>query len=589
MRSGTTRLYGLIAISAAALTFAAACSTSKTNNTPPPQTSVTWQQCVAKPNTCNSGPTKPGGTMLVTDEKAITSFFVADAASNTFDQAQIMNGLIPSPFIVRPDSSVVLNTDLMDSATLISTSPQVVEYKIKQSAVWNDGTPINADDFMFAWKFQDGKDCPATACPVAGTTGYDTITSITPKDNGKTVDVTWSAVYPDWRALFSLWPSKVATQYAAQNGKGATLFTSDGLAGAYKGFLNEDHPLWSGGPYVISQYVKNQSTTLTPNPKWYGAVKPSLNQIIYKIILDPTQEIDALKNGEINVSAAQPTADMVTQVRSLPNTSYNLSAGPTWEHIDINLKNQWLADKALRQAIFTAINRQDIINKTVAPFFPTAAPLNNHNYMPGMSGYVDNVTATGQGTGDVAKAQGILEAAGYKNDKAGQHLTNSKGQQVGTLRFTYTQTNALRKTTALLVQASLAQLGITVKLTPVPDLSVLGSGDFDMIVFAWVGGPFLSGNKDLWSTNGGGNYGHYSNTQVDQDLAKAAQDTDATQQATDFNAADVLMTQDAYVLPLYQKPVFIAVSNQFVNIRNNPTNSGPSYNMQEWGVRASAQ
>ena len=72
-----------------------------------------------------------------------------------------------------------------------------------------------------------------------------------------------------------------------------------------------------------------------------------------------------------------------------------------------------LADTALRQAIFTAINRQDIIDKTVKPFFPTAAPLNNHNYMPGMAGYKDDITATGQGTGDAAKAEQILQGAGY--------------------------------------------------------------------------------------------------------------------------------------------------------------------------------
>jgi len=582
MRSGTKRLTGLIAISAAALIFAAACSTTKAKSTP--QFSSSWKDCVAQPNTCNSGPTKPGGTMLVTDEKDITSFFVADAASNTYDQAQIMNGLIPSPFIVRPDSSVVLNTDMMQSATLISTSPQTVEYKIKANAVWNDGTPIDGNDFMFAWKFQDGKDCSATDCPVAGTTGYDSISNITQKDNGKTVDVTWSTVYPDWRALFALWPSKVAQNYAGS----ADLFSPAGLKAAYHGFLTEDHPTWSGGPYEISQYVKNTSTTLVPNPKWYGATKPSLTQIIYKIILDPNQEIDALKNGEINVSTAQPTSDIVQQVQSLANTSYNLSAGPTWEHIDMNLKNKFLSDTPLRQAIFTAINRQEIITKTVLPFFPTAAPLNNHDYMPGMAGYTDVVTATKQGSGDLATARSLLEAAGYTGDQPGQQLKNKAGQAIS-LRFTYTQTNALRKTTALLVQNDLAQIGVKLTLVPVPDLSALGTGDYDMIVFAWVGSPFESGNKDLWSTNGGGNYGHYSNPQVDQLLAKAATDTDATQQAADFNAADKIMTQDAYVLPLYQKPVFIAVSNDFVNIRNNPTNAGPSYNMQDWGTRATAQ
>jgi len=324
-----------------------------------------------------------------------------------------------------------------------------------------------------------------------------------------------------------------------------------------------------------------------PNPNWYGAVKPALDKIIYKVIPDRPSEVDALRNGEVNVSTARPDADMVTAVSAMPNVLSYLTAGAAWEHIDLNLKNQWLADKALRRAIFTAIDRKNIIRKAVLSFFPTAVPLDSHMYLPGMEGYTDNITPTGQGGGDIAKARQILEDAGYTGDMAGRHLTAADGTQVGALRFSYTQADKPRETTAELVQASLAQLGIQVTLTPLPDLSVLGSGDFDMIEFDWIGSPFLTGNKDLWSTNGGNNYGHYSNPAVDRDLMRAATEDDFTpQQEDDYNAADQLVSQDAYVLPLYQDPVFLAVSHQFVNIRSNPTGAGPAYNMAEWGMRA---
>jgi peptide/nickel transport system substrate-binding protein len=49
-----------------------------------------------------------------------------------------------------------------------------------------------------------------------------------------------------------------------------------------------------------------------------------------------------------------------------------------------------------------------------------------------------------------------------------------------------------------------------------------------------------------------------------------------------------LMVQDAYVLPLYQKPTFLAVQTRFVNVRNNSTNTGPPYNTEEWGLRGAA-
>src|SRR5215475_9493122 len=283
MRSGSKRLAGLVAITAATLLVAGACGTSKSNG--PAQQSQGWATCDKNPNTCNSGPTKPGGTLLVTDEKSITSFFVADGASNTYDQAQIMNGLIESPFIVNPDQSVTMNTDLVTSAEQTTASPQTIVYKINPNAVWSDGTPITAADFDFAWRFENGVDCKPADCPVASTTGYDQIQSLTGSDNGKTVTVVFKTPFPDWKSLFSLYPAQVAKTYA-----GGSLSTPADYKKAYAGFLSEGStanpfPKWSGGPYMISEYQKDVSVTLTPNPKWYGATKPSLDKIIYKIIL----------------------------------------------------------------------------------------------------------------------------------------------------------------------------------------------------------------------------------------------------------------------------------------------------------------
>jgi peptide/nickel transport system substrate-binding protein len=586
MRSGSKRLAGLVAIAAATLLVAGACGTSKSNSAP--QTSEGFASCAKNPNTCNSGPTKPGGTMVVTDEKKVTSFFVADAASNTYDQAQIMNALLPAVFNVNPDMSLFLNTDMMVSADQTSDNPQTIVYKINPNAVWNDGTPISADDFDFTWKFQNGVDCKPADCPVATTLGYDAIKSLTPSDNGKTVTVVFAKTFPDWKSLFTLYPAHIAKQYA-----GGSLSTPADYAKAYKGFLSEgasatNIPKWSGGPYVISSFDPNTQTELTPNPKWYGKTKPSLEKIVFKLILDPSQETTALKNGEVNVTTMQPDSDAVAAVQQMQDVNYNLMSGPTWEHIDLNLKNKFLADKPLRQAIFTAINRQTIIDRTVKPFFPQAAPLNNHNYMPNQPGYKDVITPTGQGTGDAAKAAQILTTAGYKGAADGQTLTTPDGTPVK-LSFSYTQSNKLRETTAELVQADLAKIGIKLTLVPKPDLGFLGTGDYDMVVFAWVGTPFVSGNRDLWATNGGGNYGKYSNPQADTLLSKASLDIDPTQQAADFNAADTIMADDAYVLPLYQKPVFLAASAQFVNIRNNATSVGPSYNIQDWGLKASAK
>ena len=66
-----------------------------------------------------------------------------------------------------------MDPDLLVSADVTSTSPQTVVYKIKPDAVWNDGTPVTADDFIYNWQTMDGVHC--ADCSSANTSGYDQI------------------------------------------------------------------------------------------------------------------------------------------------------------------------------------------------------------------------------------------------------------------------------------------------------------------------------------------------------------------------------------------------------------------------------
>jgi peptide/nickel transport system substrate-binding protein len=572
------RLSGLVAIAAASVLVLGACGGKGSGGDKTAQNSPGFAECDAKPTTCNTADTKKGGTMVLALEKTLPNFNNFDSDGNTYDTTQVTAGLVPSSFLYLPDSSVKMNDDLLASAELTSTSPQVVTYKIKPNAVWSDGTPISAQDYEIFWKWQNGKDCPD--CTVASTTGYELIDSITGSDNGKTVTVKYKDTYPDWKGLFNgLYPYSVAAK------TGGDLTSPAGLTKAYDSFKTET-PTWSGNAYLITNYVKDVSVELTPNPKWYGKVKPSLEKIIYKVIEDQAQQAPAMQNKEVQVLTSQPSQDIVTKVQALPNVNYNLAKGPTWEHADINTKNAALADIPLRQAIFTAIDRKAIIDKTIGTFFKGAAPLNNHNIMNGAPGYKDVITSTGQGAGNVDAAKKILTDAGYKIDNG--KLINKGGQPVPQIRLRYTVGNTLRQQTTELMQNQLKAIGVDVKIDPTPSLgNTLSTGDYDMIVFAWVGSPFLSGNKDLWATGGGSNYGKWSDPKADALLNEAAKTLDDTKVHDLLNQADEVMAPQAYVLPLYQKPVFLAVYNDYVNIRNNSTLAGPAYNNQEWGLKAS--
>lgn len=581
------RLYKGAAVAVTGMLALAACGggsggggTTGGGNTGSNASKTGFASCDTSPNDCNSGTAKQGGSFIYTIEKNISDWNILSADGNTFETAEVLDGVIPSVFIAQPDLSVKLNTDLMVSAEQTSTSPQTLVYKISPKAVWSDGTQITGDDFKYAWQTQDGKHCKD--CAVASTSGYDQISKLETSSDGKTVTVTMTKPFTDWQSMFTLVPAHIAK--AAISGD---LYTPANLAKSFATF--KSLPKWSGGPFTIQSFKDNQSVTEVKNPKWYGS-GPNLSTLVFRVITDANQEPPALQNNEVQGIYPQPQVDLVSTVKNIPSVIYRIGAGLTWEHFDLNLKNPALKDVALRQAMFTAVDRQGLISKTVGQFAPNIKPLQSHNFMPSQKGYTD-VLPSDQGSGNTDAAKKMLTDAGYTG--VGTALKDKSGKAVPTFKIRYTTGNAIRAQECQLFKADMAKLGININIVPTDDLGgTLSKNDYDVIVFAWVGTPFVyAGAEQLWTTSAitnGGNYGGYSNSQVDTLLTQAAQETDQSKATQDVNDADKIMSKDAYVLPLYQKPTFLAVYKNMVNIRDNATAVGPPYNDQDWGISASA-
>jgi len=546
---------------------------------------VTSGLVTGDPNTVNTAPVKQGGTLTYVIEKNITDWNVNTSEGNVFETAEVMNALEPQVYIAQPDTSTVkLNTDLMVSADQTSTDPQTIVYKIQPNAVWNDGEPIDADDFIYLWKAQnlspDGTTGDCLKCDIAGNAGYNQIKSVTGSDNGKTVTVVFNTPFGDWKSLFGvgygLLPSHLVKDKAIDDG--------------WNNFFGKTVPAWSGGPYMIQNWQDNTAATLVPNPKWYGKTKPPLDKLIFRVITDATQEPVALQNGEVSAIYPQPEVDLLKTIEAIPNVKYQLDLGLNFEHFDLNLNNPFLQDVNVRKAIFTAVNVQQIIDKTVGQFDPDVKQLNNRFLMPQQDGYQDDVSEFGYGKGDYASAKKILTDAGYKID--GNKLTTPDGKAFPTLKCRWSVGNAVRESECALFKADVANIGINVDSESTDSLGGTlthadAQHDYDIVVFAWVGNPFFaSSSVSLYSTGGGNNFGNYSNKQVDSLLADAAASSDRDKQVQDVNSADKLLSQDAYTLPLYQKPTFLAYINTIGNMRDNATGVGPPYNVGEWGFKS---
>ncbi|MGH3686017.1 MAG: ABC transporter family substrate-binding protein [Pseudonocardiaceae bacterium] len=546
------------------------------------QTGSAFAGCDTKPNTCNSAAPdtlRQGGQLTYAIEKNIANWNLLSAEGSVLETGGVLAGLLPRTFITLPDLTVAKNDDLLDSAKVTSTNPETIVYRIKASAVWSDGTPITAEDFIYNWQVQNGRNCPN--CTPATTAGFDQVQSVTGSDNGKTVTAKLTKPFTDWKQLWGSGSPLYPAHIAAQHGD---IKTPQGLATSFTWF-GKTVPTYSGGPFLIDNFKNNESVTLVPNPQWYG-VRPKLDRLIYRIITEAAQEPTALQNREVQVLYPQPQVDQVQQMRRIPGVSSFVGFGLSWEHFDLNLANNYLADPALRTALFTAVDRQAIINKTVGQFADKIKPLNSHNFVPQQSGYEDVVGETGQGSGDLARAKQILTTAGYTID--GGQLRTRIGMSVPPMRIRYTVGNQVRQVECELFAQQVKPLGITVQVIPTDDLGgTLARGDFDAIVFSWIATPFpYASAAQLWATGQGSNFGRYSNPDVDRLIGAAASSPDEALAKETLNQADRRLTKDAYVLPLYQKPTFIALYDNIGNVRNNSSLDGPQYNVAQWGFRA---
>ena len=511
---------------------------------------------------------KDGGTLAYAADQEPTGFNNNTSKDNGTSVLNVVINMFPPVFRLHPDYSVKLNTELMDSATQTGTDPQTIVYKIKQEAVWSDGTPVSADDFVYLWKNLNGS---IKDNDVASTTGYDQIKSVTGSDNGKTVTVMFAEPFTDWKSLFyGLLPA----HYMAK------------VPGGWNTGLDKDpDKIPVNGPYRVAGWDQGQSLTLARNDRYYGA-KAHLDSVVFRFLPESTTQPAALQNNEVDLIYPQPQLDLVAQVKALPDVTSELNIGLSFEHLDFNFKNPHLANANVRKAIATGLNIQELVDRTVKQFTDKAAPLGNRIWLPGQQYYQDHFGQYGKG--DTAGATRLLEDAGYTTGADGIYAKD--GSKLS-LRISTTAGNQLRETQEQLIQAQMKQIGVDIKIANADNRKFFGewlpAGNFDIANFGWVGNPFaISSSQDIYRTGGGGNYGAYTSKKVDQLFAQAVRETDEAKSAELGNQIDQQLTADMATIPLYAKPTYLAVRNTFANIGDNATQEGPFWNSNLWAQKA---
>jgi peptide/nickel transport system substrate-binding protein len=474
----------------------------------------------------------------------------------------------PSVFRVHPDFSVRLDQTLMAGAELTGQDPQTITYRIRPEARWSDGVPVSADDFQYLWRHLNGADRRTDAFT---TIGYDRIERVTGSGDGKTVTVVFKRRFADWKSLFAnLLPAHhVRRQPGGWN---------NGL---------DKHPetIPSGGPFRIAGFRQGETVTLQRNDRYWGR-KAHLDRILIRLVPDADAQLDALRNHEADLIRPQPSNDLVNHIRQLPGVRNQVRPTLGFEQLTFNLKHPVLADLAVRQAIATAIDTPQVVERLVRPIDPGARPLGNRIWLTGQQPYQDH--AGGYGKGDTQAARRLLEQAGWTLGADGVYAKDGRPLRLGWLTFSGDER---RKAEGVLLQAQLAKAGIRLELSdarPLVFFERLDDGNFDIADFAPVGDPFaLSGSQDLYRTASGGNSGRFSDPEVDDLYQRASSELDPARAAGLGNEIDLRLWAQLPSVPLYQVPGVLAWRQDLVNVEHNTTTAGPFWNAGTWGFARS--
>jgi peptide/nickel transport system substrate-binding protein len=516
-----------------------------------------------------------GGTVTVAMEQVPTTLNDHTVSGDTPTTRMIASAIWPQVFQVGPGQTPVLDTQVVQSAELVSVDPQTVVYQIDPHATWSDGVPITADDFVYSWDSQKGggADVDGTPDSVASTLGYRDITSVSSSNGGRTVTVAFKTPFGDWASLFDdLLPAHVAAR-----------------VGWNHGFDKFDaSTLVSGGPWMVSAWQPGVSLVLRRNPHWWGTA-PHLDEIDFETAADGGALLRDLRSGGAQVgypSAFSPSLmAALTSSQALETTE---SLGTTMLQLVFNTKHAPFDNAFVRQGVAHTIDRAGIVSKLVQPVDPSTWEDNDHLFANVQPQYTDD--ASGYTEPDLAAAARALSQGGLVPDANGTWTLH--GSPVA-ITLAWAQDDPWSAVVEPALAAQLVAGGFDVSVEPVTSLqlsgSVLPSGDFDLALVPVTTSAYPSATAAYYSPAAGLNtpgtnldWSGLSDPHLDALLTDASQQLGSNLANPLYQQADVELWAQMPTLPLFAEPTLMVNSAWVGGVRDDSGGLGPMFSASLW-------
>ncbi len=360
------------------------------------------------------------------------------------------------------------------------------DFEILEGAVWDNGQPVTADDYIFTLKAVLNPAVPATSWRSV----IDFIRDVRKHpSNPRQFTVLTDRQYilaeegcSNFRIMpeYHYDPNQVLRNFSladlANPEKSAALAASDSrlqeFAAAFTDpkFTQDPAFITGCGAYKVESWTKDQEIVLVKKENWWGDDYAEKNPMLaswpvrltYSIVAKPETALEVLKAGKADVMGLIPPQAFTELKKDTAFTGHFAFHNPDFPgfgYIGINCKKPALADKQVRRALAHVVNIKEIISTVMYGLAqPTTGPFHvaREYYHTSLSPVVY----------DPGKARALLTAAGWADSDQNGVMDKMIGDQKTelSLDLIVAANNAVGMSIAKLMQESAKQAGIAIQI-----------------------------------------------------------------------------------------------------------------------------
>lgn len=473
----------------------------------------------------------------------------------------------------------------------------VVTFNMKPR-VWSDGTPVTADDSVYAFELLSDPDTPQSKYTVERTASYVADGDLT---------VVWTGLPGFLDSTYFLNIFGPLPRHAWGGFSAAELLEAE-----------ESNRMPMGdGPFKVDEWVAGDSIRLSKNEFYYRSAEglPYLDSVTYKFIPDTNQLIAQLLSGSCDIGTqdgmgADQSPFLIEAEANGLLVPY-FQTGTVFEHIDFGINSygygddlaqgedgwrpDWFEDVRVRQAMTMCTDRQSMVDNIL---YGRSEVI--HSYSPS----VHPLYPTGELTEwpyDVEAANALLDEVGYVDSDGDGIREDAATGTPFIVTLGTTSGNEMRQQMTQIFQENLAACGVQVDLYYLPSSEWFADGPegplfgrkFDLGEFAWVAavqppcnlyntvsitGPEEEGFGGWGNSNNTG----WSNAEFDAACSQALGNLPGTPEYEEgHKQAQVIFSQEVPVIPMFLRLKVAAARPEVLNFGVDPTQGSELYNLYE--------